>query len=72
MPFVDFMQSPIGRTLRIVVGLALISLGFFALGGPVGVIVTIVGFVPLLAGAFGVCLLGPLFGTDFRGDTRAR
>ncbi len=72
MPFVDFMQAPVGRTLRIVLGLFLIGLGLFAVHGMAGTIVTIVGFVPLLAGAFGVCLVGPLFGTDFRGYTRPR
>jgi Inner membrane protein YgaP-like, transmembrane domain len=72
MPFVDFMQSPLGRILRIVLGLALIGLGLFAFGGLPGVIVAIIGLVPLFAGAFGVCLVGPLFGTDFHGYIRTR
>lgn len=72
MPFVDFMQSLFGRILRIVVGLVLIGIGLLALGGPVGAIVAVIGLVPLIAGASGVCILGPLFGADVRGYTRTR
>jgi hypothetical protein len=72
MPFVTFMQSPIGRTLRIVLGLALIGFGLRAVHEAAGLIVALIGVVPLIAGTFGVCLVGPLFGVDFRGYTRAR
>ena len=72
MPFIDFMQSPFGRVLRIVLGLTLIGLGLFALGGFAGVIVAVIGVVPLVAGAFGVCIVGPLFGADFHGYIRTR
>jgi hypothetical protein len=72
MPFVDFMQTSFGRILRIVLGLVLISVGLFAFGGLLGVIIAIIGLVPLLAGAFGVCILGPLFGADFRGYIRTQ
>lgn len=72
MPFVDFMQSSIGRVLRIVVGLVLIALGLFVIGGPAGGVVAVIGLVPLLAGAFGICIVGPLFGADFRGYVRSR
>ncbi len=67
MPLAAFMQSSFGRLLRIVLGCELIGLGRFALGGVGGVIVAIIGLVPLIAGAFGVCLVGPLFGADFHG-----
>lgn len=72
MPFVTFMQTPFGRALRIVLGLVLITLGLFTLGGLFGVIVAIIGLVPLVAGALGVCVAGPLFGTDFHGYRRSR
>jgi hypothetical protein len=39
-------------------GLALITLGFFAIGGAVGIVVGIVGFAPLAAGVFDFCSVG--------------
>lgn len=47
----------IDRIIRIVLGLALIVIGFFALGGTVGTIVGVIGFIPLLTGLAGWCLL---------------
>lgn len=47
----------IDRILRIVLGLALIIGGFFILTGTVGVIVGIIGFIPLLTGLIGWCPL---------------
>lgn len=45
------------RIARIVLGVILIAVGFFVLSGTVGVIVGIVGFIPLLTGLFGWCPL---------------
>ncbi|MDQ5895551.1 MAG: hypothetical protein QG596_1812 [Actinomycetota bacterium] len=67
MGFVNFMRSNAGRLLRIVAGLALILVGLFVIGGTRGVIVAIVGLVPLAAGIFNFCLFGPLFGVDLWG-----
>ena len=67
MGFVDFMRSNAGRLLRIVAGIALILVGLLAIGGTGGVIVAIVGLVPLAAGIFNFCLFGPLFGVDLWG-----
>lgn len=72
MPFVTFMHSPFGRVLRTVLGCALIGLGVFAVGGVWSVIVSIIGLVSRIAGAFDVCLAGPRFGTDFRGHPGRR
>jgi hypothetical protein len=72
MPFVDFMQSPFGRTLRVTLGLVLIILGLFAVGGALGIVLAVVGLVPLVAGVMGVCIAGPLFGADFHGYIRTR
>jgi hypothetical protein len=60
-PFISFMASPAGRLVRIVAGVALIAWGLLGIGGPTGIIVAMVGAVPLLAGLFDVCLLAPLF-----------
>jgi len=47
----------IDRWIRIVLGLLLIVVGFFVLGGTGGTILGIVGFIPLLTGLTGRCLL---------------
>jgi hypothetical protein len=66
-PFVKFMASTTGRITRIVAGLALIAWGLFGLDGSTGVIVAVVGLVPLLAGLVDVCVFAPLFGNPFKG-----
>ncbi len=70
MKFVEFMSSTTGRALRIVAGVALIAVGL-AMGGGAGVVVAVVGLVPLAAGVFNVCLLAPLFHAPFRASRHA-
>jgi len=59
MGLVTFMSGRTGPAARIVVGVALIAVGL-AFGG-VRLVLSIVGLVPLVAGAPGLCLLAPLF-----------
>lgn len=66
MAFAKFMSEPIGRIIRAAVGIALIAIAFFV-GGIMGLIIGIVGLVPLAAGVFNFCLLGPLVGGYFSG-----
>jgi hypothetical protein len=66
-PFVKFMASTTGRIVRVVAGLALILWGLMGLGGTVGIIVAVVGAVPLLAGIFDFCIFAPLFGAPLSG-----
>jgi hypothetical protein len=66
-PFVKFMASTTGRVVRIVAGIALIALGLLVIGGTVGIIVAVVGAVPLLAGVFDFCVFAPLFGAPLSG-----
>lgn len=66
-PFVTFMASTTGRIVRIVAGLALIAWGLLGLGGTVGIIVAVVGALPLLAGVFDFCIFAPLFGAPLSG-----
>lgn len=66
-PFVEFMVSPAGRLLRVIAGIALIAWGLIGLDGTVGIIVAIVGAVPLLAGIFDFCVFAPLFGGHLSG-----
>lgn len=65
--FVNFMASSTGRIVRIVAGAALIALGLLGLSGTTGIIVALIGAVPLLAGLFDFCIFAPLFGRPLSG-----
>ena len=66
-PFVKFMASTTGRIIRVVAGVALIAWGLLGLTGTAGIIVAVIGLVPLLAGLFDVCVFAPLFRNPFKG-----
>jgi hypothetical protein len=66
-PFISFMASPAGRITRIVAGLALVLWGLLGPGGTAGIVVAVVGAVPLLAGLFDFCVFAPLFGAPLSG-----
>jgi hypothetical protein len=68
--FVTFMQSMTGRILRIAVGVALIAIGLLIVKDGWGVVLAVIGLVPLLAGLGGVCLVAPLFGFTLTGQRR--
>ncbi len=63
-----FLASMNGRITRAVVGIVLIIIGLLALGGTAGIIVAIIGLVPLLAGLLDFCVFAPLFGHAFQGQ----
>jgi Protein of unknown function (DUF2892) len=67
MGFARLMSRPYGRILRIVAGVALIGVGLYV-EGIWGLILGVVGAVPLLAGVFDVCIFAPLFGAPFSGS----
>ena len=64
----QFMASGAGRVTRIAAGVARIAGGLLAGGGTAGIILAAVGLVPLLAGAFDVCIFSALFGGPFSGS----
>jgi hypothetical protein len=66
-PFIAFMASTAGRIVRIVAGLALILWGWLGIGDTTGLIVAVVGALPLLAGLFDFCVFAPLFGCPLSG-----
>lgn len=66
-PFVKFMASLTGRIIRIAAGIALVVWGLLGLTGTPGIIVAVIGLVPLLAGLFDVCVFAPLFRNPFQG-----
>jgi len=71
MAFTSFMSSTAGRALRIIAGLALILIGLVVIGGTGGIVLAVVGLVPLGAGVANVCLFGPLLGADLHGTTKS-
>ena len=62
-----FMASPIGRLLRVAIGLLLIYWGR-SLHSGTGTLVMIVGLIPLAAGVFNFCLIAPLIHAPFWGS----
>ena len=70
--FARFINSPAGRVTRLVVGILLIIWGYTQLGTAVGIILIIIGLIPLVAGALDLCLIsallgGPISGARLRG-----
>lgn len=57
------------RVARVVLGVVLLIVGFGVMGGTAGVIVGIVGFVPLLTGLSGWCPLYSLLGFRTNNET---
>jgi hypothetical protein len=66
-PFISFLASTTGRIVRALAGLALIVWGLAGLGGTTGIIVAVIGAVPLAAGLFDFCVFAPLFGAPLSG-----
>jgi len=66
-PFVKFMASPAGRITRIAAGLVLIALGLLVVHGVGGIVLAVVGLLPLVAGLFDFCVFAPLFGAPLSG-----
>ncbi len=62
MAFVQFITSPLGRGIRIIVGIALIAWGLGMVGGVAGWVIALVGLLPLTLGIVNGCLLARLFG----------
>ncbi len=67
MGFTRFMASTTGRVLRVVVGIVLIA-GGIALGSVLGIVLALVGLLPLGTGAFDVCIISPAFKAPIRGS----
>jgi len=66
-PLIKFLASKSGRLTRVIAGIALIAWGLLGLDGAAGIIVAVIGLVPLLAGTVDVCVFAPLFGNPFKG-----
>jgi len=66
-PFVKFMASPTGRVIRVAAGIVLVVLGLLVVKNVGGIILAVVGLVPLVAGLFDFCVFAPLFGAPLSG-----
>ena len=66
MAFAKFMATGAGRITRIVAGLVLIGFGLY-LHSTVGIVVALVGLIPLLAGVLNVCAIALILGVPFSG-----
>lgn len=70
--FAQFVNSPAGRIARILAGLGLIGWGYAQRAGSGGIILMVVGLVPLTAGVFHLCLISALLGGPINGSRIAR
>lgn len=70
--FSGFINSPAGRVARIVVGLILIAVGYGMDGRAAGIVLIVIGLVPLVAGALNLCLMSALLGGPISGARIAR
>ena len=55
--FFEVMEGPIGRVLRVALGVALIYVGLGRIGGMGGRILAIAGVLPIVMGLWGPCLV---------------
>jgi Zn-dependent protease len=62
------MASGYGRLARLGLGAVLIAGGLTAIPRPAGLIVAVLGMVPLAAGAFNLCPVAPMWGGHFLGS----
>jgi hypothetical protein len=58
----DWLMSTKGRLARIAFGTVLILVGLGVIGGFFGVLLLLIGAVPIATAAYGALLVGPLFG----------
>lgn len=65
MAFLEFIGSQAGRVVRVAAGLTLIIVGVLLGGGWLAL--SVIGLLPLAAGVFDLCVLGPLFRLPFFG-----
>jgi len=70
--FARFVNSPTGRIARIVVGIGLIGWGYTQRGTTMGIVLMVVGVVPLAAGIFNWCLVSALLGGPISGAKIAK
>ncbi len=59
---IQFMNTTIGRLLRIVLGIVLLYVGLVTMGGTLaGYAVAVIGLLPIVMGIWGHCVLEFIF-----------
>ncbi len=64
---VKFLASETGRWVRIVAGIVLVAAALLIVQNTGGIVLAVVGLVPLVAGLIDVCACAPLFGLSLSG-----
>jgi hypothetical protein len=67
MQLIKFLASGTGRWVRILAGIVLIAVGLLVVQNTGGIVLAVIGVVPLLAGVLDFCLFAPLFGLSLSG-----
>lgn len=70
MAFVEWMGTPLGRGLRVILGALLIYVGLAVVQGVGGTLLAAVGVVPIATGMLNICLVGPLLGAPLKGPSK--
>ena len=70
--FAKFINTPAGRIVRIIAGLAIMGWGYVQLPGIVGIAGVFVGLIPFIAGVFNLCLISALLGGTISGSRIAK
>jgi hypothetical protein len=65
MRFLSFMNTRIGRALRVGGGVLVLVVGLLV-GGWLGAVLAVFSVLPIATGVFGVCPINPLFGQPMR------
>jgi hypothetical protein len=61
------LPSATGSMLNWLAGIVLVALGLLVVKNVGGIILAVVGLVPLVAGLFDFCVFAPLFGAPMSG-----
>jgi len=70
--FAQFVNTPTGRIVRIIAGLGLIGWGYAQGAGAAGITLVVVGLIPLVAGAFNLCVISAMLGGTISGARIAK
>jgi hypothetical protein len=65
--FARVVNSPSGRLARLVAGIGLIAWGYTLRGSGTGLVLMVIGLVPVVAGAFDLCLISAILGGPISG-----
>jgi hypothetical protein len=65
--FARFINTLAGRIIRLIAGAALIVWGYTQLDQTLGIVLIVVGLIPLIAGALDLCVISALLGGPLSG-----